>query len=164
MSNFADSLSPLRIYRTGRRVSWFDGLAKCERWAVQYCRQMALAARVKRAYDRGRVSWDDALVVAKLIVADEATARRQIEVMEGRSASHQDGKLTEGFWRAILKIIKACGLDGPVFPEDAAAAAIDDRKQLTGFAELADTRAVLDQQAQQEWWKRRESALTKGKV
>jgi hypothetical protein len=74
--------------------------------------------------------------------------------MEGRSAKHQASTLTESFWRAIWKIVKACGLDAPDFPEDAAAAAADALKRVTGLAELADTRAVLDQQALEEWEQR----------
>jgi hypothetical protein len=150
----ADSLSQPLVGRAGRRVSWRAALGEGEHWAAQYCRQMALAAHVKRAHEQGRVSWDDALAVVKLIVVCEASARQQIKEMEGRSAKHQASTLTESFWRAIWKIVKACGLDAPDFPEDAAAAAADALKRVTGLAELADTRAVLDQQALEEWEQR----------
>jgi hypothetical protein len=154
----ADSLSP-SLARAGRRVSWQAALAEGEPWAVQYCRQMALAARVRRAHERGRVSWDEALSVAKLIVANEAGARHRINDMEGRAAEYQDSKLTEGFWRAIWKIVGACGLDTPVFPEDAAAAAIDNLKHLTGLTALTDTRPILDRQVIEVWEARRAARL-----
>jgi hypothetical protein len=53
-----------------------------------------------------------------------------------------------------------CGLDAPRFPEDAAAAAIESLKHLTGLAELADTRAILDHQAREQW-ERQQPALAR---
>jgi hypothetical protein len=147
----AESLSPTRLYRAGRRVSWQAALAEGEPWAVQYCRQMALAARVRRAHERGQVSWDWALAVGKQIVTDEASARHQIDDMEGCAASYQDGKLTEGFWRAVWKIAGACGLDTPGFPHEAAAAAIENLKHFSWLAALEDTRTILDRQVVEEW-------------
>jgi hypothetical protein len=150
----ADGLSATLVSRAGSRVSWQSALAEGERWAAKYCRQMALAARVKRAFEQGRVSWDCALAAVKMICKDEADARRHVNDFESCAASQFGGQLTEGFWRAVWKIVGGCGLDTPVFPEDAAAAAINNLKHLQGLAELADTRAVLDQQVREEWAKR----------
>jgi hypothetical protein len=153
----AESLSNPMVDKAGMPVSWQAALADGERWATQYCRQIALAARVIRAHDQGKISWDDALGAVKLIVADEASARRWIEQMEGRQGGCRDQKLPEGFWRALWKIRGKCGLDVPVsvFPEDAAAAALNNLKHLTGLAELADTRATLETQAREQWEARR---------
>jgi hypothetical protein len=151
----ANSLSPMRLYCAGMRVSWRAGLGGGEQWAVEYCRKMALAARLKRAHEQGRVSWDDALALTKLIVADEASARHKTDQIESRAPGYRDGKLPESFWRAVWKIAGACGLDAPIFPEDAAAVAIRNLKHLTGLSELADTRAVLDKQAKEAWDERR---------
>jgi hypothetical protein len=153
----ADSLSGRNVYRAGTPVSWQAALAAGERWAVQYCRLIALAARVIRAHEHGKISWADALPAVKLIVADEAGARRWIEEKEGHQAGHPDQKLPEFFWRALWKIRGKCGLDVPVsvFPEDAAAAAVDNLKHLTGLAGLADTRATLEVQAREQWEARR---------
>jgi hypothetical protein len=153
----ADGLSYRQVHRAGTPVSWPAALADGEHWAVQYCRHMALAARVIRAHEQGKISWDDALAAVKLIVADEASARRWIEQKEGRQGGRPDQKLTEGFWRALWKIRGKCGLDVPrsVFPEDAAAVALNKLKHLTGLAELADTRATLEAQVREQWEARR---------
>jgi hypothetical protein len=151
----ADSLSLTQVYRVGKPVSWLAALADGERWAAKYCRQMALAERVKRALEQGHVSWDVALAAAKLIIVDEESARRQIEDIQDRPAKYPGDQPTESFWRAVWRIVRACGLDAPVFPEDAAAAAINNLKHLDGLAALADQRAVLDQQAREEWVARR---------
>ena len=148
---FADSLSATLVCRAGKRVSWQGALAEGEHWAAQYCRQIALAARVKQALEQGRVSWDEGLAAAKLIANCEASARRRIEDMHGPPAKYRGGPPAETFWRAIWKIAGACGLDTPVFPEDAAAAAINNLKHLTGLADLADARAIIDQQFREDW-------------
>ncbi len=150
----ADSLSATLVCRAGKRVSWQGALAEGEHWAAQYCRQIALAARVKHALEQGRVSWGEGLAAAKLIANDEASARSRIEGMQGAPAKYLGGPPAETFWRAVWKIAGACGLDIPVFPEDAAAAALDNRKHLTALAELADTRAILDRQVEEEWKRR----------
>jgi hypothetical protein len=150
----AGGLSMALVCRAGKHVSWRSALANGEHWAAKYCRQLALAARVKRALEQGRVSSDDALATAKLISTDETNARRQVDDLEGRAASPLGAQPSESFWRAVWKIASACGLDAPVFPEDAATAAINSLKHLTGLAELADTRAVLDRQVQDEWARR----------
>jgi hypothetical protein len=106
---------------------------------------------VKQALEQGRVSWDEGLAAAKLIANDEASARRRIEDMHGPPAKYRGGPPAETFWRAIWKIAGACGLDTPVFPEDAAAAAINNLKHLTGLADLADARAIIDQQFREDW-------------
>jgi hypothetical protein len=67
-------------------VSWQAALAGGEHWAAKYCRQIALAARVRRALDQGRVSAADAVGAAKLIITDEASARRQVDDMQGHLA------------------------------------------------------------------------------
>jgi hypothetical protein len=151
----ADGLSYPKVYRAGMPVFWQAALADGEHWAVQYCRLIALAARIKRAHDQGQVSWSEALTAVKLIVADEAGARRQIEQMEGRQPGPWAGTLTEGFWRYLWKIREKCGLD--VYPSERgdAAAAIENLKHLTGLAELADTRATLEAQAREQWDARR---------
>ena len=82
--------------------------------------------------------------------ADETEVRRQIEEIERRHGGIGETP-TEGFWRALWKIHSACGLDVPRFPEDAAAAALDNLKHLTALAEWADTRAILDEQALVRW-------------
>ena len=79
---------------------------------------------MKQALEQGRVSWDGALAIAKMIPADQANARRQIEDFESSTATHPGDQPPESFWRALWKIHSACGLDAPRFPEDAAAAAI----------------------------------------
>jgi hypothetical protein len=152
----ADGLSRILVFRAGRPMSWQSALADGERWAAQYCRQMALAARVRRVLEQGRVSWDGALAAVKLIPRDETTARLHVDDFEGAAASYLSGPPSESFWRAVWKIAGACGLDTPVFPEDAAASAIDRLNHLTGLAELADTRAVLDRQTKEEWKRRHE--------
>jgi len=149
----ADSLCPPGLTRGGKPVWWLDALAQGEHWAVKYCRQMALAARVKRAFEQGRVSWDCTLAAVKLIPRDETDARRQVNDFEGCAASQFGLQLSEGFWRAVWKIAGGCGLDSPVFPEDAVAAAVNNLKHLQGLAELADARAILDQQVREEWQK-----------
>jgi hypothetical protein len=154
-ADLADELTPTKgLHRQDLPVSWQAALGKGEHWAAQYCRQMALAARVKQALEQGRVSWDEGIAAAKLIVTDEASARRRIEGMQGAPAKYLGGPPAETFWRAVWKIAGACGLDIPVFPEDAAAAALDNLKHLTALAELADTRAILDRQVEEEWNRR----------
>src|SRR6202035_3333035 len=93
----ADSDWATMVYRCGKPISRLHALAEGERWADQFCRQMALAERSKRALDQGRIRADDALALAKLISADEESARRQIEEMEGRPVKYRD-RLTESFW------------------------------------------------------------------
>ena len=146
----ANSLSRTLVYRAGKPVSWQSALAEGERWAAQYCRQMALVARVKRGLEQGRVSWDGALAAVKLIPADETSARQLVDDLEGSAASYSGARPSESFYRALWKIHRACGLDTPVFPEDAAAAAINNLKHLTGLAALADTREVLDRQLKED--------------
>ena len=146
----ADSDWATMVYRCGKPISWLHALAEGERWADQFCRQMALAERSKRALDQGRIRADDALALAKLISADEESARRQIEEMEGRPVKYRD-RLTESFWRALFRIHRAAGLDAHLFPEDRAAAAIDNLKHLTALAELRDVREILDRKLQEEW-------------
>jgi hypothetical protein len=146
----ADGLSAHLVFRAGRRVSWQTALSGGERWAAKYCRQVALAARIKRALEQGRVSFDGAATAAKLISADETSARRVVDDLESceiRNSCHQPG---EAFWRALWKIAGGCGLDTPPSPEDAAAAAIANLQHLEGLAKLADTRAILDRQVQEE--------------
>ena len=70
----ADSLSNSTVYRARVPLSWQAALADGEDWAAQYCRLMALAARVKQALEQGRVSWNGALVLAKMVPTDQATA------------------------------------------------------------------------------------------
>jgi hypothetical protein len=146
----ADSLSATHLHRAGKPVSWQTALSDGEPWAAKFCRLMALAARVLRATERGLISWKECLDVAKLIASDEAAARDQLEQMETRSPQYADRPL-ESFWRALWKIHRACGLDTPRFPEDAAAAAVENFRNLTGLAALADTRAVLERQVREEW-------------
>jgi hypothetical protein len=52
----AVSLSNSTVYRARVPISWQAALADGEDWAAQYCRLMALAARVIRAHDQGQVS------------------------------------------------------------------------------------------------------------
>jgi hypothetical protein len=151
----AVSLSNSTVYRAREPISWQAALADGEDWAAQYCRLMALAARVIRAHDQGQVSWSEALAVVKLIVADEASARRQIEQVEGRQPGAGAGKLTEGFWRYLWKIREKCGLDVPASQRGDAAAAIENLKHLTALADLADTRGIHDEQALNDWRARR---------
>ena len=120
----ADSISNSQVCRGGKLISWQAALADGELWAVKFSRLMALAARLRQALEQGRVSWDRALAIAKMIPADEANARNQIDDIEGVAASYPGDQPTESFWRALWKIHAACGLDAPRFPEDAAAAAI----------------------------------------
>jgi hypothetical protein len=141
------------VHRCGKPILWLNALAGGERWAAQFCRQMALAGRTKRAVEQGRVSSEDALATAKLISAHEESARRQIEEMEGRPVKYRD-RPTESFWRALFRIHRAAGLDARFFPEDRAAAAIDNLEHLTGLAALADERSVLDRKAIEEWERR----------
>jgi hypothetical protein len=156
----AESLSAEWVNRLGRKVSWLLALEGGEHWAAKFCRLIALAARVKQALEQGRVSWDGALAIAKMIPADEANARRQIEDFESSTATHPGDQPAESFWRALWKIHSTCGLDVPRFPEDAAAAAIESLKHLTGLAELADTRAILDHQVREQW-ERQQPALAR---
>ena len=156
----ADSLSGRCVTRGGRPISWQAALAEADPWAAKFCRLIALAARVKQALEQGRVSWDGALAIAKMIPADEATARRQIEDCESSTAMHPGDQPPESFWRALWKIHSACGLDARRFPEDAAAAAIESLKHLSGLADLADTRAILDHQVREQW-ERQQPALAR---
>jgi hypothetical protein len=152
----ADSISNSQVCRGGKLISWQAALADGELWAVKFSRLMALAARVRQALEQGRVSWDRALAIAKMIPADEANARSQIDDIEGVAASFPGDQPTESFWRALWKIRAACGLDARQFPEDAAAAAIENLKNLTGLQNLADVRAIIDRQASEEWQQRRQ--------
>ena len=152
----ADSLSAALVCREGRKVSWQAALADGECWAAKYCRQIALAARVKTALEQGRVSWAEGIAVAKLIPTNEARARRQIEDLRDAPVKYLGGPPLETFWRALWKIHSACGLDVPRFPEDAAVAAIENLKHLTGLAKLADTRAIIDRKTTEEWKRRRQ--------
>ena len=77
-------------------------------------------------------------------------------MVEGNAAGYPGYQPPESFWRALWKIHGACGLDVPRFPEDAAAAAIENLKHLTGLAKLADTRAIIDRQTTEEWKRRRQ--------
>jgi hypothetical protein len=152
----ADSISNSEVSRGGNRISWQAALAAGELWAAKFSRLMALAARLRQALEQGRVSWDRALTIAKMISADEANVRRQIDDIEGVAASYPGDQPTESFWRALWKIHAACGLDARQFPEDAAAAAIENLKNLTGLQKLADVRAIIDRQASEEWQQRRQ--------
>src|ERR1700726_36739 len=71
----AESLSAEWVNRAGRKESWLLALAEGEHWAAKFCRLIALAARVKQALEQGRVSWNGALVLAKMVPTDQATAR-----------------------------------------------------------------------------------------
>jgi hypothetical protein len=152
----AEGLSAEWVKRAGREGSWLVALAEGEHWAAKFCRLVALAARVKQALKQGRVSWDGAVALAKMLSTDEATARRRIEDLESSTARHPGDQPPESFWRALWTIHSACGLDAPRFPEDAAAAAISNLKHLTGLAKLADARAVIDRQTKEEWKRRRQ--------
>ena len=152
----ADSISNSQVSRGGKRISWQAALADGELWAVKFSRLMALAARLRQALEQGRVSWDRALAIAKMISADEASARSEIDDIEGSAASYPADRPLEGFWRALWKIHTGCGLDAREFPEDAAAAAIENLKNLTGLQNLADVRAIIDRQASEEWQQRRQ--------
>ena len=66
----AESLSTEWVNRSGRKESWLLALAEGEHWAAKFCRLIALAARVRQA-SRGRVSWEGALAVAKMIPIKE---------------------------------------------------------------------------------------------
>jgi hypothetical protein len=156
----AESLSAEWVNRLGRKVSWLLALEEGEHWAAKFCRLIALAARVKQALEQGRVSWNGALALAKMVPTDQATARRQIEDFESSTTTHPGDQPPESFWRALWKIHSACGLDAPRFPEDAAAAAIENLKHLTGLAALADTRAILDHQVREQW-ERQQPALAR---
>ena len=80
-------------------------------------------------------------------------------MVEGNAAGYPGYQPPESFWRALWKIHGACGLDVPRFPEDAAAAAIENLKHLTGLAKLADTRAIIDRQTTEEWKRRRQLSV-----
>jgi hypothetical protein len=149
----ADSIAPALVYRAGACVYWQDALAQGERWAAQYCRLMALAARVRRAHDeQHQVSWDEALAAAKLISTDEVAARHQIEEVERREPKGWDGQLTEGFWRALERIHKTCGLEVPRSKDpDVSPAAVENLKHLTALAGLSHEREILNRQVQEEW-------------
>jgi hypothetical protein len=155
----ADSLSKPQVYRVGKPISWLAALAEGELWAAKYCRQMALAERAKRALEQGRVPWVDALAATKLIVTDEESARRQINVMMDHPVKYPRDRPTESFWRALCRIVRACGLDAPLFPEDRAAAAIDNLKHIAGLAALADVGPILDRQVREEWEARRAARM-----
>jgi hypothetical protein len=152
----ADSISNSEVSRGGKRISWQAALAAGELWAAKFSRLMGFAARLRQALEQGRVSWDRALAIAKMIPTDEANARSQIDDIEGVEASYPGDQPTESFWRALWKIRAACGLDARQFPEDAAAAAIENLKNLTGLQNLADVRAIIDRQASEEWQQRRQ--------
>ena len=156
----ADSISNSEVSRGGKRISWQAALAAGELWAAKFSRLMGLAARLRQALEQGRISWDRALAIAKMIPTDEANARSQIDDIDGVEASYPGDQPPESFWRALWKIHSVCGLDAPRFPEDAAAAAIESLKHLTGLAELADTRAILDHQVREQW-ERQQPALAR---
>ena len=99
----ADSISNSEVSRGGKRISWQAALAAGELWAAKFSRLMALAARLRQALEQGRVSWDRALTIAKMISADEANVRRQIDDIEGVAASYPADRPLESFWRALLE-------------------------------------------------------------
>jgi hypothetical protein len=145
----ADSLSPAEVDRGGESVSWLEALAQGEPWAAEYCRRMALAERVRRALEEGRVCPDEAFSITKLIATHEERARRQIADMRDRPPEYRGDIPLPGFWLALWSIRRACGCDLPrdvVLPEDQAAAL----KRLD-LSALADVRAVIDRQSAQEW-------------
>jgi hypothetical protein len=149
-----------RLYRGGKPVSWLDALAQGEQWAAKCCRQMALAERVRRALEQGRISWDEGLATTKRIPTDEESARRQIANMHDRPPRYVGGPPLESFWRALWRILRACECDTAVLPEEAAAAAVNNLKHPTGLAALEDTRKILDRQVAEEWEARRPKRAT----
>jgi hypothetical protein len=84
--------------------------------------------------------------------------------IQHRPAKCPGDQPSESFWCAVWRIVKACRLDAPVFPEDAAAAAVNNLKHLDWLAALADQRAVLDQQVRGEWAARRAKPATEEQV
>src|ERR1700731_3025684 len=74
----ADPMSPTRLSRAGKRVSWEAALAGGEHWAAKYCRQIALAARARQALEQGRVSAADAVAATKLIAERSCRVRDRL--------------------------------------------------------------------------------------
>jgi hypothetical protein len=134
--------------RRGYESSWLNALNDGEEWAAKFCRLMALAARIRDAVLAGRARWDVGLALAKKLTTDEAEVRRLIDEIERRPGGTGE-MLTEGFWVELWRVHRACGCDVPadvVFPEDQAAAL----KRLD-LSALAQERAVIDRQTEQEW-------------
>jgi hypothetical protein len=149
----ADGISQSLVSRGGSRISWQAALERGEPWAAKFCRQMALAERTRRALEQGRISWTECLAIGKLISRDEAAARSEVEKAEPRDARRRyAGPPPESFWSALWKVHKTCGLDVPRSKDDdAVAAAVENLKHLTGLAELADVREILDRKQQEAW-------------
>ena len=142
----ADSI--VRRVRRGYESSWLNALNDGEEWAAKFCRLMALAARIRDAVLAGRARWDVGLALAKKLTTDEAEVRRLIDEIERRPGGTGE-MLTESFWVELWRVHRACGCDVPadvVFPEDQAAAL----KRLD-LSALAQERAVIDRQTEQEW-------------
>jgi hypothetical protein len=134
--------------RRGYESSWLNALNDGEEWAAKFCRLMALAARIRDAVLAGRARWDVGLALAKKLTTDEAEVRRLIDEIERRPGGTGE-MLTESFWVELWRVHRACGCDVPadvVFPEDQAAAL----KRLD-LSALAQERAVIDRQTEQEW-------------
>jgi hypothetical protein len=140
--------------RRGYETSWLNALNNGEEWAAQFCRLMALAARIRGAVLEGRLRWDEGLALAKKLTVDEAEVRRLIEAIERRHGGTGEQPTNE-FFRSLWRVHRACGCDVPadvVFPEDQAAAL-----QRIDLTALADARAVIDRQTAQEWAVKRAS-------
>jgi hypothetical protein len=95
------------------RVALEDAQQFAELWAAKFCRQMALAARVMRTLEHGRVPRDGILAIAKLIPKDEPNAPRHIEDLGGAARAIPGDRPPKAFWRALWKIHRVCGFDTP---------------------------------------------------
>jgi hypothetical protein len=74
---------------------------------------MALAARVMRTFEQGRIPRDGVLAVPKLVPKNEAKARRHIEDLEGAAPTAPGDRPPKASWRALWKIHRVCGFDIP---------------------------------------------------
>lgn len=99
--------------RQGCVVSWLVALGDGEPWAVEYCRKLALVARLRRASTRGSIPVERAIAIAELAAHDEEDARRQIEELEeGNTVVHlPERQRPPKFEAAVAAIQASVGLD-----------------------------------------------------
>jgi len=157
----ASSLSPTGAGRRGGKlVSWRNALADGEVWAAVLCRRLALVERAKRAHAQGLASEEETIAIAARVVSGENTARRLVEDIEPRIPAYPAGRRTRTLWPAVRNIEMACGFYRLGFDEDP-----DDPREnaiacLRQSEALADTRAVLDRQAREQWEERLQTRQT----
>jgi hypothetical protein len=128
----ADSTSQLPS-----RGPWLPALDRGEEWAAKFCRLTALAARIRDAMREGRARWDEGLALAKRLDTDEAGVRESIGAIEQRLPGPSEVP-TEGFWRQIWRVHRACGCEVPcgIFPEETAAALAQSSAQREGLPQM----------------------------